>query len=63
MQSEKAAGQRTVVTSEVDVPLGLLKLDGIGSKGETSDDAVLIWIGKYEKDPAISLRTRGILPK
>jgi hypothetical protein len=63
MPSEKAAGKRTLITAAVDQPLGLLKLDGVGSKGETCDDAVLIWIGKYEKHPEISLRDRGILPK
>lgn len=63
MQSKKAAAQRAVVTTEVDVPLGLLKLDGVGAKGATCDDAVLVWIGKYEKDPEVSLRTSGILPK
>lgn len=63
MQNDRVAGKRTIVADEPNVPLGLLTYDGSGPKGQTCDDAVLIWIGKYEKDPGKSLRDRGVLPK
>jgi len=65
MYSDKIAAQRNIVTAAVDTPLGLLKLDGIDAKGQWADDAVLIWIGKYEKIDAAwqSLKERGVLPK
>ena len=64
MQVERIAAQRSVVATDVDTPLGLLRLDGIDNQGP-SDDAVLIWIGKYERGDAAwqSLKDRGVLPK
>jgi hypothetical protein len=64
MFSERTAGQGDVVTADATVPIGLIALDGVGSKGETSEDAVLIWIGRYEDGEASlqSLRGNGLLP-
>jgi hypothetical protein len=63
MFSQNTAGERNAVIAAPDIPLGLIELNGVGLKNETSDDAVLIWIGKYEKTSLTSLRDKGILPK
>jgi hypothetical protein len=57
MYGERVAGQRDIVAADVDLPVCLLSVDG-QSKSGTSDDAVLLWIGKYEKDPMSSLRDK-----
>ena len=63
MLVEKVAGQRVVVTAEAAVPLGLVRLDGAGTRAPRTDDAVLIWIGKYEKTARKTLLDKGILPQ
>jgi hypothetical protein len=65
MYLDKVAATRSVVAADPDTPLGLLRLDGADGKGTFSDDAVLIWIGKYEKSATVlqSLKDRGVLPK
>jgi len=62
MLGENVAGERNTVSTAVKVPLGLISLRGMDAAGATSDDAVLVWIGQYEKSPTQSLRDRGILP-
>jgi hypothetical protein len=43
-------------------PLVLLSLDTINAAGNRASDAVLIWIGPYEKISTKSLHERGVLP-
>lgn len=62
MPAEKVAGERKTVLAAAATPLGLISLNGVDAKGASCHDAVLIWIGEYEKTPTQSLRDRGILP-
>ena len=62
MLSERIAGERKTVSAASTVPLGLVSLNGVDAAGTSSDDAVLVWIGQYEKAPTQSLRGRGIVP-
>jgi len=64
MSKEQTAGERTTVTADVDTPLALLSLDGLTANKATCEDAVLLWIGKYERGfrPEQTLREKGMLP-
>jgi hypothetical protein len=65
MFSERVAGRGTIVSADTTTPLGLIGLDGVNSKGKTSEQAVLLWIGDYrqDKDAMRALKQQGILPR
>ena len=62
MLTERIAGDGETVSAATTVPLSLILVNGVDSAGESSEDAVLVWIGQYEKTPTQSLRDRGQLP-
>jgi hypothetical protein len=50
MPMEFVAGRKGTVASDIAIPIKLLRIDGVNASGETSNDAILIWVGEWTKN-------------